>query len=73
MVDVLEHQTQHPTPTRTAPRQAKDIQADEIARDLALMDEMEAFVQTLSPRTEGRSPTTHEIREMAYQDREAAL
>lgn len=53
-------------------RQSVNIQAEEIARDLAFMDELEAFVQSLPKRT-GQSPTTEEIREMAYEDREAAL
>ena len=68
MVDVLEHQA----PTKAAPRQARDVQAEEIARDLALMDELEAFVQSLAQRTEGRSAAPQELREMAYEDREAA-
>ena len=68
MVDVLEHQA----PTKASPRQARDVQAEEIARDLALMDELEAFVQSLPQRTEGRSATPQELREMAYEDREAA-
>lgn len=57
----------------TATRRAQIIQAEEIARDLALLDEIEAFAQSLPKRTEGRSPTPQEIREMAYEDREAAL
>ena len=52
---------------------AQQIQAEEIARDLALMDEIEAFAQSLPKRIKGRSPTPQEIRELAYQDREAAL
>lgn len=70
MSEVLEQDV----PTVTTPRQARDIQADEIARDLALMDELEAFAQSLNlPKRDGPSPTPQQIREMAYEEREAAL
>ncbi|MBV9469559.1 MAG: hypothetical protein JOZ57_09990 [Abitibacteriaceae bacterium] len=70
MSDVLEQEA----PTVAAPRQARNIQAEEIARDLALMDEIEAFAQSLNlPKRNGADPTPQQIREMAYEDREAAL
>ena len=59
--------------TITAPRYARNFQAAEIARDLAIMDELENFVQSLPVSSEGRSPTPQEIRAMAYEEREAAL
>ena len=68
MVEVLESQ-----PQTTPADRVQVIQAEEIARDLALMDEIEAFVQSLPKRTDGQNPTTREIRELAYEDREAAL
>lgn len=54
----------------TPMRHAQDFQAAEIARDLALMDALEAFVQSLPKRSEGHPPTTQEIRELAYEDGE---
>ncbi len=61
---------------REAPVQnkARGFQAEEIARDLALMDEIEAFAQSLSlPKRSGAYPTAQEIRETAYEEREAAI
>ena len=52
---------------------SRHIDEEEIARDLALMDEMEAFAQSLPKRTEGRDATAREIREMAYEEREAGI
>jgi hypothetical protein len=62
-----------PNTIETAVRRFTEIQADEIARDLALIDALEAFVQSLPARTAGASPSPQEFREMAYEDREAGL
>ena len=60
-------------PIVVTPSEARDFQAEEIARDLALMDAMESFAKSLPEWTEGRTPTVREIREMAYEDREASI
>ena len=52
MAEVLEQEAPaQETPAQAAPRQVKDAQAEEIARDLALMDEMEAFFSALTKNT----------------------
>ena len=69
MASAIEQQS----PAVIAPRIARDFQEEEVARDLAFMDEIEAFAQSLPQRGEGHSPTTQEIRELAYEEREAEL
>ena len=64
-----------PTQHTAAPPTLRDAEAEEIARDLALMDELEAYVQSLPNRRAeaGLGPMPDNIREMAYEEREAAL
>ena len=54
-------------------RRAKDIQAEDITRDLELKVELEAFIQFHPVRSACANPASRQIREMAYEDREASL
>ena len=74
MTEIVLEQEAPATPTPT-PSKAQSAQAEEIARDLALMDELEAFAQSLPNRRAeaGLGPMPDNIREMAYEEREAAL
>lgn len=56
-------------------RQIHDIQADEIARDMVLMDQLEALVQSLPDRRAeaGLPPLSDDAVASSYDEREAQL
>ena len=62
------------SPTKIAPR-PRQAQTEFIARDLALMDELEAYVQSLPDRRAeaGLGPLPDEAVAFVYEEREAAL
>lgn len=61
------------TPDSTDAAQRSNSQDESIAERLELFRRTMAIIEARAPRTEGRSPTTREIREMAYEEREASL
>lgn len=63
------------TETLTTGSQSRNRQADEIARDLALMDELEALVQSLPDHraAAGIGPLSDNAVQLVYEEQESTL